>query len=126
MYKVSKIEKEILDTMIRMSENYIVNATMTEIVQATGRKVVGGIHTHALHNLESMGVIRKISRNKWVILNYELEKNEKGSRVVFQNTNTEFINEISTSLKEMVASSFTKEDLLNLIAFIDKRQNIIA
>lgn len=128
MYTVSKIEKEILDAMIEMSENYIVKGTMAEIVRATGRKVVGGIHTHALHNLESMGIIRKINRCKWVVLEYDVTQNQKGSRVIFEDTDKVFLAELRRNLKKLVnidSEQIIKSEINKLIENIELRNKII-
>ncbi len=128
MYIVSKIEKELLDAMIEMSKNYIVEATMGEIVRASGRKVGGGIHTHALHNLESMGIIRKIGKSKWVILQYNVTENQKGSRVIFEDTDKLFLSDLRKHLKKIVnmdSQINIKNELNKLIENIEVRNKVI-
>lgn len=128
MYKVSKVEKELLDAMIEMSRNYIVEATLKEIVVASGRKVSGGIHTHALHNLESMGIIRKINKNKWIILEYNITENKKGSRVIFEDTDKLFLAELGKNLKKIVnidSQTIIKSELNRLIENLEIRNKVI-
>lgn len=71
--KLSKIESSFLNTMNKMAiienDEWVVNATMSQIVKASGRKTVGGIHTHILKDLEHRGYIKQIKSNKWILFN---------------------------------------------------------
>lgn len=128
MYTVSRVEKELLDAMIEMSNNYIVEASLKEIVQASGRKVTGGIHTHALQNLESMGIIRKISKCKWVILKYDITLNEKGSRVIFRGTNKGYMHDLQKKLHnllELNSTELIKNEINNILETLKVRNNVI-
>lgn len=111
MYAVSIVEKQILDSMVKLSKNNIVKATFKEICINAGKKSTGGIYTHAIHNLESMGVIRKITKNTWVILKREPELNEKGSRILFYGANNEVLEEVKRGLEKIKNVSEQKEVL---------------
>lgn len=69
--KLSNIERDFLNQMRKMAYTekgeLVVHATMSKIVRATGRKKIGGIHTHIFKTLQAHGFIQRIKSNKWII-----------------------------------------------------------